>query len=550
MNHPRKNTALVVCLSLFLAMAGAGASLTAMAADSVEQVFRFSNSSEPETLDPGKATGFPEFNLFLSLFEGLTTLDAKTLDVQPGVAKSWQISDGGKRYTFLLRDDAKWSNGRRVVAADFVYAWRRLLEPANKAAFARHLFYLKGARDFNAGTLKDFQKVGLHAVSDDVLEVELEYPTPYFLFLCAFYALMPVPHEAIEQFGTQWTTAQNIVVNGPFNLQEWKPRQQIILKKSPTYWDRNAVSLQQILVYPIESKQTAYNLYMQGKLHWTGQTSLPESELATLKKRPDYHEPLRLGNYFLRFNVKRAPMNNEDVRKALYLAIDRDQLVANVTRTGETPAYSFTPDGMKDYQPPKGPTFNPAKAVSYLNKAGYCVPSLQVAKCKPFPEITILYNTNERHKVVLLAVKEMWKRYLGIDKVVLQNREWKDYLQAQRAVNFTISRSGWVADYPDPLAFIEIFTKGGANNLTNWSNDKYDALIQSARSEFNPETRSKNLVDAETILLNELPIIPLYYITSPFLLDVHISGFYENILDLHPLKSVYIKGDLNTEPTN
>jgi oligopeptide transport system substrate-binding protein len=260
---------------------------------SAEPVFSFSNYSEPETLDPALATGFPEYKIFLGIFEGLTTLDGKTLEVQPGVAKSWQITDGGTKYTFLIRDDAKWSNGRRVVAGDFVYSWKRLLEPKFAAPFARHLFYVKGAEAFNHGDNKDFNSVAVRAISDDVLEVQLIHPTPYFLFLCSFYALMPVPQETIEKYqGAAWTKPNNIVTNGPYTLKEWLPRQRVVLEKSTSYWDSKNVSLQKIIIYPTESNETAYNLYVAGKIDWTGQTSLPDKSLMALRKRQDYHEPL------------------------------------------------------------------------------------------------------------------------------------------------------------------------------------------------------------------------------------------------------------------
>jgi oligopeptide transport system substrate-binding protein len=322
----------------------------------------------------------------------------------------------------------------------------------------------------------------------------------------------------------------------------------VVLEKSTSYWDSKNVSLQKIIIYPTESNETAYNLYVAGKIDWTGQTSLPDKSLMALRKRQDYHEPLRLGINFLRLNIEKKPLNNLDVRKALHLAIDREALVTQVTKSGELAALSLTPDLLSNYQAPKAPGFNPAKAAYHLNKAGFCALGYQNPKCKPFPAMSILYNRDERHKAVLQAVIGMWKHYLGIQTISLRSREWKNYLQEQRQSQYEISRSGWIADYPDAVSFIELFMKGGSNNSTGWANTKYEELVQASRFEINPETRAKALQAAEEILLNDLPILPLYYFTTPFLLSPKVGGLYENILDVHPYKGIFIKGDTATAP--
>lgn len=284
--------------------------------------FAFNNMDEPETLDPALMTGIWEHTIALALYEGLTVPHPETLQPQPGVAKTWKVSDGGTRYTFTLRKDAKWSNGESVTASDFYYACKRVLEPKTAAPYAYHLFHIKNAKYYNSGTIKDFSKVGISVKDAYTLEVRLINPTPYFLFLTTFYTLSPVHRKTLERYHRQWTRPTHIVTNGPFHLKKWKPHEYMLLEKSPTYWDKNSVRLQRLRILPVSNKEAALNLYRKGKLQWTGHGLLPESRIPMLKKRGDYRSPERLGTYFLRLNVNRPPLDNIDVRKALYLAIN------------------------------------------------------------------------------------------------------------------------------------------------------------------------------------------------------------------------------------
>ncbi len=509
-------------------------------AAALEQVYSFNIRAEPETIDPALATGMPEYDMMFALFEGLTNRHAKTLEPIPGVAKRWDISKDGRRYTFHIRNNARWSNGDAVTAQDFVYSWRRSLEPKTGAIYAYMLYHIRGAKAYNSGKIKDFNKVGIKARSSHILEVELINPTPYFLFLCSYYVYFPVHRRTVEKHGDKWTRVENIVTNGAFTLKEWRQADRIVMEKFSGYWDAKRVRLQRIHAYPIENKETGLNYYKTNKIHWTGHGHLPEARIERLKKRPDYHQPVWLSTYYYRVNVTRPPLNNLDVRKALYLAIDRDLIVQKVTKTGEQPAFSFTPK-MRGYQPPRGPVFNPKKAAEHLSKAGYCAPGFNKKGCKPFPKLEVHYNTNERHKLVLLAIQQMWKQHLGIEGVSLLNREWKVYLKEQRAIDYAVSRSTWIADYPDPTTFIEMFVTDGGHNQTGWSNRKYDQLVEAAYAEVDAKKRQQLLIDAETILLAELPILPIYHLTSPFLLSPCVGGFYENYLDIHPYTDMYIK---------
>ncbi len=522
---------------LFVLLAGAQATQAA-------QIFSFNNHAEPETLDSALATGRTERVIIMALFEGLADLHPRTLEVIPGTAKAWKVSDSGTHYTFHIRENARWSNGDAVTAHDFVYAWRRVLDPKTGSQYAYNLYHIVGGREYNTGKLKDFNKVGIRATADRVLEVRLEHPTPYFLFLTSHFSLFPVHRRTLERHGPKWTRPKNIVSNGAFTLKEWRPHDRIVTMKSPRYWDAANVRLQQLNIYPLENKETVLNFYKTGKIQWSGSGNyLPDARIPQLRKRSDYHEPVRFATYFLRLNVTRPPLDNIDVRRALYLAIDRNIIASKITRSGEKAAYSLTPTMLTHYQPPQGPQFNPSKAAEHLSRAGFCAPGYNKKGCKPFPKVEMLYNTDERHKQIFLAIQQMWKQHLGIKHASLLNREWKVYLKEQRAKQYMVSRSGWIGDYPDPITFLEMFMSDSGLNYTGWGHAKYDELVTASHSEVNPKRREKILQEAEAVLLEELPIIPLLYYTTSYLLDSRVGGHYENYLDLHPYKAIYIKED-------
>ena len=503
------------------------------------QVFALNNFAEPETLDPGLMTGIWEQTIVLALFEGLTVLHPKTLEPLPGVARSWKIEEGGLRYTFNLRSNAKWSNGQVVTAFDFVRSWQRLLTPATKASNAHYLYAVVNAEEYHRGLQKDFGKVGVRARSDRILEVQLKQPTPNFLFLTSFFALSPVHLPTIKRYGKNWTKPGHIVTNGPFRLYGWQPNQYIKVRKFFGYWDAKNVRLDEVIFYPISSRNKALELYMSGAIQWTGHGLLPDAALGDLRKRADYYEPTKLGTYFLRLNTKRPPLDNLDVRRALFLSIDRKQVVRANTYGGERPAHSFTPPGIDSYKPPHAASFNPALAVGYLAKAGYCVPNKNVKDCKKFPSMSILFNNHDRHQQIFSAVIGMWEEHLGISSVTLIGKPWKDYLKSQRSKDYMISRSAWIADVPDPINFLELFNSMSAYNSTGWVGEGFDDMLNSARLEVNPEKRLKVLYQAEAKLLQELPVIPLFHHTSPYLLHSSVEGFYDNVLDVHNFKSIY-----------
>ena len=499
----------------------------------------FGNGAEPKTLDPQRATGVTENKIISALIEGLIAYHP-TDDNLPaaGVAESWEANADSSIWTFKLRPDALWSNGDPVTAQDFVYSYRRMLDPAFTGEYAQMLFLIRNAEEYKMGEIKDFAEVGVIAVDDKTLRLELVGPTPFFLSMLKHYSWFPVHPGTVEAHGGpldmsgDWTLVENFVGNGPFVIDTWKPNQYLLVRKSPTYWDRDTVRLNGIYFFPVEDDNTEKRMFDSGLLHVTG--TVPTNDVPTLRQtQPDIiHIDDYLGTYFFRINVTRPPLDNPKVRLALNLAIDRQAIVDKVTLADQKPAYAYVPTGFNDYPSPQVLGYRPEEARRLMAEAGF-------PNGEGFPELYLLFNTSEGHRKIAEAVVAMWNENLGIN-MQLENKEWKVYLDAQSMLDFDISRSGWIGDYMDPITFLEMFTTGNGNNDTGWSNARYDELIAKGFRSTNQEEHFASLLAAEKILLDELPIIPLYWYTRVYLMDPRVKGWYPKLLDTRPYKHIYL----------
>jgi oligopeptide transport system substrate-binding protein len=516
-------TLLFIAMLLLAAPAGAAAQ---------EQVFRLSNMVEPESLDPALVTGVPEHRIVANLFEGLTTPDPRDLAPRPGMAESWTVSKDGLTYTFKLRA-AKWTDGKPVTAGDFVYAWERVLNPKTGAKYAQQLYYVKNGEEYNKGRLTDFRQVGVRAVNDRTLQVTLKCPTAYFLDLTSFYTLFPVPAWAIEAHGRDWAKPGKLVSNGAFRLVSWVPQKELVLEKNAAHWDAAAVKLQRVVFLPTDDVNTAFKQFLAGDSDWVPQ--VPTPQIDTARSRPEFYVSPYLGTYYFRFNVAKPPVNDLRVRKALGMAVDRESLTRYVTKAGEIPSSSFVPAGMRGYEGAKGLPFDVEAAKKLLAEAGY-------PDGKGFPRVELVYNTNELHRVVTQAVQQMWKQHLGI-QVELANVEWKVYLSRQSALDYQMSRAGWIGDYVDPNTFLDMWITGGGNNQTGWSSKRYDELIARAACRLvNPKERMQALQEAErTLVQEEVPVLPLFTYVNKGMLSKRVRGWHPNILDQHPLKYISLE---------
>jgi oligopeptide transport system substrate-binding protein len=528
---------LAFLLSLFF-LCGCGKRETLVEIGDRTQEFFFSNADEPSNLDPQTSIGNVEANIQLALFEGLVTGDPKQNMPRPGVAESWDISTNGRVYIFHLRHDARWSNGDPVTAGDFVESYRRMLMPSLGAQYSYMLYPVTNAEAYNLGKITNFDQVGFKALDDFTLRLTLHSPTPYLLSMMIHQSWYPVPIKTIEKCGglddeaNPWTRPENFVGNGPFDLKEWRMNSHILVVKSPTYWDAAHVRLRKIYFDPTASFDTEERMFRSGQLHDTYQAS--PSKIAYYKKyKPNLItiSPL-LATYYYKINVLRPPLNDKRVREALAMSIDRRAITETITRGGELPAGCLTPPATAGYTSKAQVREDIPAARKLLARAGY-------PDGKGFPTIEILFNTLQSHKAIAEALQEMWKQNLNID-VRLHNEEWKVYLDTMHHTNYDLGRAGWIGDYQDPSTFLDCFTGNSGNNETGWDNPEFDKLCKAASDTGDQSKRFADFQKAESILIDDMPIIPIFFYTMPRLIRPSVKGFYPNLIDQHNYKYVYL----------
>lgn len=503
------------------------------------QILHLGNGTEPQGIDPHLTTGMPEANITEAVLEGLTGLDAKTLEIHPAVAESWAISADGKSYTFKLRKDAKWSNGDTVIASDFVYAWKRALSPSLGNLYAYMLFYIENAERYNKSEITDFTQVGVKAIDDHTLSVTLKAPTHFFLQLLAHHSFFPVHPATIESFGgidnrlSKWTLPGNFVGNGPFILNTWEVNKILTVKKSDTYWDAKNVTLQEIHFYPIEDTAAEERAFRSGQLHVTN--TVPIEKVSTYhSKNPELIRSFPIyGSYFYLINTTRPPFNDKNVRKAISYAIDREQIVKRITKGGQLPSYSLVPSDPTGYKPSPLMAYDIKKAQAFLSAAGF-------PNGEGFPPFEILYNTQDGHRKIAIAIQNMLKRNLNV-QVNLLNQEWKVYLTSTDNKEYDLARQGWIGDFSDPSNFFELMLSDIGNNRTGWKNPVYDQLMQEATHTADTEKRTAIFDRLNEILADEMPVIPIYVYTNSFLVQPSVRNWQQNVLIRPEYKSVRLE---------
>ncbi|MDO8538946.1 MAG: peptide ABC transporter substrate-binding protein [Opitutaceae bacterium] len=529
----------VTCLlSALLFFTGCPQRETAVQRGNRDQILHRSLGYDVVDLDPHLVTGIAEGEVMRALFEGLVAEDPENLHPVPGMAERWDVSADGLVYTFHLRADAKWSNGTPVTAADFVASYRRILTPSLAADYANMLYILQGAEAYHKGANKDFSHVGVSAVDPRTLRLVLEHPASYFLALLVNPPWRPVPIAVLEQHGRSdqrgnaWTRPERIVTNGPFVLKKWTPNQVMIVEKSATYWDAAKVRLKAVHFYPMDSRDAEERAFRAGQLHITD--AVPVAKIAAYRR--DSPHLLRIDPYlateFLRLNTQRAPFTDPRIRRAFAMAIDRESLMKALGGQVK-PAHAFTPPDTAGYTPAARIETNVAAARALLKEAGY-------EGGRGLPVIEFLYPNSENVRVMAEALQEMWRRELGVE-VRLINQDLKVTFAARRSGDFQMMRSNWIGDYLDPATFLDIFRGDSGNNYTGWSNSSYDAALFAAARTIDPAARRELLQKAEALLLEAVPIIPIYYYTHVFLKQPSVQGWHPTLLDHHPYKHVWLE---------
>ncbi|MGL6426033.1 peptide ABC transporter substrate-binding protein [Aeromonas hydrophila] len=502
-----------------------------------QQTFIRNIGTEPASIDPQMVEESAGSEIVNDLFEGLYTLDGDG-KLQLAGALGYELDPTGTVYTFKLRPDAKWSNGEPVTAADYVYGWQRAADPKNASNYA---WFIELTGVTNAAEVIQGKQspdtLGIKALDAHTLQITLKNPVPFFLKTLSHYTTFPAPRATIEKFGHEWVKPGNIVSNGAFVLKEWTPNERLISERNPHYWDNQHTVLNKVFYLEIVSDTAAYNRYRAGELHYT---SYPLEQYKQLKQQSPQElvSVPTLATYYYVFNTQRKPFDNPKVRKALSLAIDRDTITEKILGQGQISAFSLTPpivDGFELKRPPseqmsKEDRIKQAKAL--LAEAGY-------GPGKPL-DVDILYNTNEGHKKIALAISSMWKHNLGV-QAKLNNMEWKTMVSALNEGDFGVSRYAWNGDYNDASTFLDIMTSSSSANSGKWFNKQYDALLAKAHDARDPAERNQLYQQAEALIDAEAPIAPVYFYVKSRLLKPNIKGYpYQNPQDLVYSKDLYL----------
>lgn len=510
-----------------------GASGTELAA---EQILNKNNGAEPQTLDPHRAEGVPASNILRDLFEGLVS-EAPDGSLIPGAAETWQINDDGTVYTFTLRADGRWSNGDPVTAADFAYGIQRSVDPATLSQYSSILFPIVNAEQIVKGELSP-EQLGVTALDDRTLEIRLIGPTPYFLGLLTHSTTYAVHRPSVEKFGNRFARAGQLVGNGAYRLDEWVVQSHIRLLRSEKYWDDENTVIDEVNYFPIENQDAMLKRYRADELDFT--QDLPFKQIAWIRENIAdqlYISPY-LGSYYYSLNLTLPPFAGAPkLRRALALAIDRDVLTEKITGSGEIPAYSWTPR-VTGYtqQPPDWAGWTQERrnteARRLFKESGH-------SEANPLT-IQILYNTSENHKRIAVAIASMWKQVLGVETKLL-NQEWKVFLETRKQKTMPgVARNGWIGDYNDAYSFTQLLASDNEQNDSGFANDEYDALLDRAAVEPDIQKRAELMEAAERLMLEEQPIIPIYFYVSKHLIKPWVGGFEPNIMDHHYTKNFHI----------
>lgn len=491
------------------------------------------NGSEPRELDPHVVTGFPEYRVIKAILEGLVSEHpTDSNDVAPGVAERWEANADSSVWTFHLRE-AQWSNGDPITADDFVYAYRRILNPEFGAPYASMLYVMEGAQVYHQGELDDFESVGVEALDERTLEIRLKGPTPHFPLMLTHYTWFPLHPPTIEAFDafarrdTGWTQPANHVGNGPFILVEWRPNQRITVAKNSYYWDVDRLELQAIEFYPVQDRQTEERMFQTGQLHKTDTVPFNSRDHYRDREDPAFREDPFFATGYIGLNLEREVLANPKVRQALALAVDRERIVERVTRSGR-PAEGFVPPGIEGYPYQSHLDYDPEAARALLEEAGF-------PGGEGIPRLNMIVANVDTSRTLAEVLQSMWERELGI-QVQIQNREWQVLISDMDSGNFDFFLISWVGDFLDPATFLEIFRSGDGNNRTGFASETYDQMLADSLFLADAAERLQRLAEVESYLMRELPIIPLSWSNLMYLLHPAVEGWEPKRLGDQPYK--------------
>lgn len=495
------------------------------------------NGSEPSSLDPHKVESDVENNIISDLFEGLVSVSPAG-EIEPRLAEKWENKDNTV-WTFHLRPGVTWSDGTAITAQDIVWSWQRLVSPLTASPYAS---YPGNMHIVNGAEIAQGQKapetLGVKAIDDATLEVTLTQPNAAFLAMLAHPSLVPLDKVLISRYGDKWTKPEHMVTSGPYKLSQWVVNERIVAERNPRYWDNAHTVINKVTYLPISSETADVNRYKAGEIDIV--YTVPINQFAQLKKTMGDQLDVspQLATYYYEFNTTRPPFNDPRVRRALNMALDKDIIAEKVLGQGQRPAWLISqPDigGVKLHNPeyaswPREKRI--AEAKKLLSEAGY-------NETHPLV-FNLLYNTSESHQRIAIAASSMWKKNLGVE-AKLQNQEWKTMLDAMHTHNFDAVRYAWIADYDDAATFLNNFRTGDSENTSQYSNPAYDEALRNAAKASDTTARGKFYQQAEDLLGQDVPAIPVYHYVRTHLVKPWVGGFTPDKLGYYYTKDMYIK---------
>lgn len=518
---------LIAFCALALLTASGAASEPRLARD---QTLRLGNGPEVETLDPHRAEGVSAANVMRDLYEGLLT-EAADGALIPGAAESWTVSEDLLTYTFRLRENGRWSNGDPVTAEDFVAGLQRSADPATGSHYSQMLSPIENADAVIEGKLPP-ARLGIEALDTRTLRLRLKAPTPYLLGMLVHASCMPIHRASLAQYGSQFAQPGKLISNGAYRLAGRVVQSHVLLERNPFYWDNAGTTIERVYHLNTEDINSELKRFRAGEIDWTYQ--IPASQVDWIRKNLGdmLLTHTYLGVYYYGLNLSKPPFkDNPALRRALSMAIDREVIANKVMGIGEQPANSWVPPGVEGHRSAPAPWVGLsreqrlAEARKLYAQAGY-------SPERP-ARVEIRYNTHDDHKKIATAIAAMWKQWLGVDAVLI-NEEWKVFLQNRRLRAKTqVFRSGWIGDYNDANSFLEILHSAHGLNDSVYISAEYDELLAKASAETDPGRRQQLLYEAEQRLLEDLPVIPIYFYVTKHLIAPHVVGWKGNIMDHH-----------------
>lgn len=514
---------------LVSALAVAATYPNAAAAQDGEVVYNRGNDTDPSTLDHHLTSTVAEGHLMRDLYEGLVVQNANA-EIVPGVAEEWEVSEDGLTYTFHLREDARWSNGDPVTAHDFVFAYRRLQDPETAAPYANIHYPIENAEAINTGGM-DPEELGVTAIDDRTLEITLESPTPYVLEMLTHQTGLPLHQASVEEFGPDFTQPGNMVTNGAYTLESFTPNDMIVMRKNPEFHDAENVAIDVVNYIPFEDRAACLRRFEAGEVLSCSDIPLEqmdymEENLADAMRIVPY-----LGTWYLPVKTTKDKLSDPRVRQAISMAIDREFLAEEIWQGAMVPTHSFVPEGIGNYGEPAELPYadddmldREDAAIALLEEAGVEEGELSVE---------LRYNTSENNANTMTAIADMLGN-IGINAttIEMEGATYFNYLRSDG--DFDIARAGWIGDYSDPQNFLFLHESDNLGfNYSRWSNEEYDALMDEAAAETDLEKRAEILKQAETLLLEEVPVIPLMYYTANSLVSDKLEGWEDNVMNVH-----------------